>query len=77
MINPAVFPLQARRVFLARSSMGLGSLALASLLEKAGFGAGTAASSLFRGVVSPLHFAPKAKRVIFLYMSGEPTCRER
>src|SRR4030095_13066841 len=28
---------------------------------------------LSRGMVSPLHFAPKAKRVIFLYMSGGPS----
>ena len=26
-----------------------------------------------RGVVNPLHFAPKAKRVIFLYMAGGPS----
>ena len=26
-----------------------------------------------RGVVNPLHFAPKAKRVIFLYQAGGPS----
>ena len=73
MISPAVFPAQARRAFLTRSGLGLGSLALASLLQKSGFGVGGAATSLSRGIVSPLHFAPVARRVIFLYMSGGPS----
>src|SRR5204863_2383821 len=41
-------------------------------LGPAGFGAGTS-DAASRGVVSPLHFAPTAKRVIFLYMSGGPS----
>ena len=73
MTSPAVFPLQARRAFLAQSGMGLGSLALTSLLRQAGLGAGGDASSLSRGIVSPLHFVPQARRVIFLYMSGGPS----
>ena len=73
MTSPRVFPFQARRAFLARGGMGLGSLALASLLQRTGFGAGGAASLLSRGMVSPLHFVPKARRVIFLYMSGGPS----
>src|SRR5678815_3140297 len=73
MSSPAIFPSQARRAFLARSGMGLGSLALASLFERSGFGAGGAATSISRGVINPLHVVPKAKRVIFLYMSGGPS----
>src|SRR5438309_235208 len=49
-----------RRTFLGRSATGLGGLALASLLN----GGLSAARP---------HFAPKAKRVIFLFMAGGPS----
>ena len=67
-----------RRAFLTRSSLGLGSVALSTLLQAEGntAQAGAAASSR-RGAdgVTPngLHFAPRAKRVIFLFMSGGPS----
>ena len=48
----------SRRSFMQRGSLGFGSLALAGLLDQEA----TAASGA--------HFAPKAKRVIFLYMDG-------
>ena len=48
----------SRRGFMQRGSLGFGSLALAGLLDQEA----TAASGT--------HFAPKAKRVIFLYMDG-------
>jgi Protein of unknown function (DUF1501) len=68
----------ARRTFLGQASLGLGSMALASLLESRVLGASTAASvkngkQPYRGAVNPLHFAPKAKRVIFLCMAGGPS----
>src|SRR5262245_11520221 len=66
-----VFPREARRAFLARSGLGLGSLALTPLLQRTGLGGKALFTS--RGVVSPLHVAPMAKRVIFLYMSGGPS----
>ncbi len=61
---------QSRRQLLASSSVGFGALALAGLLAEA-----TEASEL---VSSPLaarrpHFAPKAKRVIFMFMHGGPS----
>src|SRR5919204_6456339 len=58
-----------RRAFLGRSAAGLGSLALASLLRGDLFGApgGTP------GALPRLHFAPRAKRVIWLFMSGGPS----
>lgn len=60
-----------RRAFLGRTSLGLGGLALASLLAENG----RAADSL--GVVPEItglpHHAPKAKRVIFLCMAGGPS----
>src|SRR5438445_4295405 len=67
--------LQARRAFLGQASAGLGSLALASLLDP-GFlkaGSGTAETDRWRGIVNPLHHPPKVKRVIWLYMSGGPS----
>src|SRR5437764_10294758 len=64
-----------RRTFLGQGIAGLGVVALNSLLNsllnpKLLAGAATAAS---RGVVNPLHFPPKAKRVIFLYQAGGPS----
>src|SRR4051812_25139086 len=58
-----------RRTFLHDSKVGLGSIALASLLSKDGFASST--------VVNPLapkapQFAAKAKRVIYLHLSGAP-----
>src|SRR5436309_1211151 len=58
-----------RRAFLGRSSAGMGMLALASLLDPGLLRAG----DRWRGVLGPLHHAPKAKRVIYLYMAGGPS----
>jgi hypothetical protein len=52
-----------RRQWLGRSSLGLGAVALAQLMPP---GHASAAS----GLAGLPHFAPKAKRVIFLFMSG-------
>lgn len=54
-----------RRAFLSRSGMGLGALALSSLSAHS--------QERGRGVVHPLHFPPKAKRVIQLYQAGGPS----
>jgi len=48
------------------------TVALASLLNEKLFSAEQAAARSF-GVVNPLPFAPKAKRVIYLFMSGAPS----
>src|SRR5918993_5626765 len=58
----------ARRTFLNRAGLSLGSVALANLMQPQLF-AGRAA----RGVIQPLHHPAKVKRVIFLYMSGGPS----
>jgi hypothetical protein len=50
--------------------VGLGSLALGQLLADGGFAATTTADPL---AVKGPHFAPKAKRVIFLFMAGAPS----
>ncbi|MEX2670753.1 MAG: DUF1501 domain-containing protein [Phycisphaeraceae bacterium] len=65
---------QTRRTFL-RSGAGVGSIALATLLNPSLLRAGSADSgeSAWGGVANPPHLLPKAKRVIFLYMSGGPS----
>jgi hypothetical protein len=55
----------SRRAMLSRASLGFGSLALAKLLTEQGRAALTAAGNGAR-----THFAPRAKHVIFAYMSG-------
>ena len=68
-MNPALTRLQSvtRRNFLQASSLGLGSLALGELqADVAGI---TADKPL---APRAPHFAPKAKRVIYLHMSGAP-----
>lgn len=64
-----------RRHFLSRLSLGLGGAALSSLLpgclETESSTMGTSAPDL-GGILSSPHFAPKAKRVIYLFQSGGP-----
>ncbi len=68
----------ARRSFLTRSSLGLGSAALAYLFAgNRSFAAGTGGHGELGphppGAVYPLHVPPRAKRVIFLCMAGGPS----
>lgn len=60
-----------RRAFLGRSGLGLS--ALSSLLNRSAFAADAAKPARWTGVVNPLHFAPRAKRIIWLYMAGGPS----
>lgn len=63
-----------RRTFLTRTGIGLGSLALASLLNRDGQAESTKQpGSGYRGLDGFPQFAPKAKRVIFLCMAGGPS----
>jgi hypothetical protein len=61
-----------RREFFGRTATGIGIAALASLLERDLSGA-TRAATRFGGLTGVPHFAPKAKRVIYLFMNGAPT----
>ena len=63
-----------RRQFFGRSSTGIGVAALASLLNRDLFSK-EAASDVSRvgGLPGIPHFAPKAKRVIYLLQSGAPS----
>jgi hypothetical protein len=62
-----------RRHFFARSSVGIGSAVLAQLLGRETVSAATSSSSGAGGVLNGLHFPAKAKRVIYLFMSGGPS----
>lgn len=70
-----------RRTFLGRSSLGLGALSLSSLLSGDSPLAGEVVKKapapeppgLLPGVMGLPHYAPKAKRVIFLCMAGGPS----
>ena len=57
-----------RRAFLGRSTLGLGGIALGSLLN-----AQAANRNAIAGLADLTHFAPKAKRVIYLFQSGGPS----
>ncbi|UTA67447.1 DUF1501 domain-containing protein [Emticicia sp. 21SJ11W-3] len=60
-----------RRHFLSKSAVGLGSLALGSLMIPDLFrGGDESAAQLPLGLP---HFAPKAKRVIYLFQNGAPS----
>ena len=64
----------SRRWFFKQCGVGLGSIGLASLLNESLFGAAKPKIQ----VVDPLaikspHYAPKAKRVIYLFMAGAPS----
>ncbi|HVR35079.1 MAG TPA: DUF1501 domain-containing protein [Methylomirabilota bacterium] len=64
--------MMTRRHFFNRASTGIGGIALASLLNRnllAGGAPGTAGS----GSLGLPHIAPRAKRVIYLFMSGAPS----
>jgi len=60
-----------RREFLLKTTKGLGALALSSLLSPHTLLGSSAKTS--DGILNGLHFAPKAKRVIYLFQSGGPS----
>src|SRR3954466_2967811 len=66
---------QTRRAFLGRAAHGVGKMALASLLSPALMSAIAAeqSKSKYNGMVQPLHYPPKVKRVIWLTMAGGPS----
>jgi hypothetical protein len=74
-----------RRLFLSRAGVGLGAVALGSLLESEGLraaadvpttrvpGTGATPSGASGGLPGLPHFSPRAKRVIYLFQSGAPS----
>ena len=70
--------LLTRRTFLGKTAQGIGSLALASLLNSpmllaAGIGTKSPQPDRWQGVITTPHVPPKAKRVIHLCMAGGPS----
>lgn len=59
----------SRREFLTKTSLGLGAMSLAALLQPTGLWA----NGMDSGVGTGPHFVPKAKRIIYLYMAGAPS----
>ncbi|MFP6657571.1 MAG: DUF1501 domain-containing protein, partial [Pirellulales bacterium] len=67
---------ETRRHFFGQAAGGIGSAALASLLNPSLFGgepAPAATAKASGGLAGLPHFAPKAKRIIYLFMSGAPS----
>src|SRR6266566_8702168 len=62
--------LQTRRHFLKTCQFGLGTLALSSLLAKDALAA--PASVINPLAPKPPHFTPRARRVIYLHLTGSP-----
>jgi hypothetical protein len=62
-----------RRVFLKRSGLGLGSIALGSLIAGNGRLAGATVPTGSGSLSGIPHFPPRVKRVIYLFQSGAPS----
>jgi hypothetical protein len=65
-------PILNRRQWLNRMGLGLGGAALAEMLMKEQ-AAAAGAPLADRGVLGATHWQPKAKRIIYLFMSGGPS----
>ena len=62
-----------RRDFFGRFGLGLGGVALTGLLRGAQAAPVPAVPNPFAGILSSPHLAAKAKRIIYLFMSGGPS----
>src|SRR4051812_42000977 len=67
--------LSTRREVLRSSAIGFGGLALSALLRQEAVAEQTAATARSRDPLAakPPHFAPRAKRIVFLFMKGGPS----
>src|SRR5438477_2431695 len=64
-----------RRHFFGRAAAGIGAAALAQLLGR-DLKAAAAPQEATGGLPGLPHFAPKARRVIYLFQSGGPACQD-
>ena len=72
-MNPQAIDI-TRRYFLGRcTGLSLGAMALSQLIEQAKASTAEPARNAVGGLAALPHFAPKAKRVIFLTQSGGPS----
>src|SRR5947209_18994087 len=69
MSSSPVNRINTRRDFFRTAGLGLGSMALADLVQRDGLAAEPSNPLAPR----PPHFKPKAKNVIFLFMEGAPS----
>src|SRR5437867_10339000 len=65
--------LLTRRHFFGRTAAGIGAAALGSLLNPNLFSAVAAAADPTQFPLGQPHYAPRAKRVIYLFMAGGPS----
>jgi hypothetical protein len=65
-------PLVSRREMLSRSVAGFGAIGLAGAMHASGLLGGSALGASGGANALP-HFAPRAKRVIYLFMNGGPS----
>src|SRR5262245_23932388 len=65
--------LMTRRHFFSRCGLGLGTAALAAMLKEDGLAADLPVGVTHPGLPDLPHFAPKARRVIYLFQSGGPS----
>ncbi len=65
--------LQTRRHFFGRTATGIGTAALTSLMSPSLLAAPTDRDTENTGILGTPHFIPKAKRIIYLFMSGAPS----
>ena len=76
-MNSELERLLSRRRFLQLSSTGIGAAALATLVKQELLAQGAASTPPAVGGLPGLpHFAPKAKRVIYLFQGGAPSQHE-
>ena len=62
-----------RRALFGKTSLGIGTAALASVLSESSASTGDQSLDVSGGVLDQLHHTPTAKRVIYLFMSGGPS----
>ncbi|MCY4535673.1 MAG: DUF1501 domain-containing protein [Bryobacterales bacterium] len=65
--------LATRRQFFGRTAAGIGPAALSFLLRGEGYGATQGTGPASGGLPDLPHFAPRAKRVIYMFQSGAPS----
>ena len=68
--SPDFLAARTRRHFLGRCAVGLGGIALASMLNQA---RGTSAAPSSPLAPKPTHFPARAKNIIYLFMAGGPS----
>lgn len=65
--------LTTRRYLFGRAAVGIGTAALASLLNPQAFGAEVSETTSGGGVLGRPHYPARARRVVYLFMNGGPS----